>query len=77
LVTVSSVPCVGMFVSSTGQICEVVLFEQCVQLINNHDIHKTQSSLNLSTDKILVLTKYWRRQNIGIDKILVLAKHWR
>jgi hypothetical protein len=31
LVTVPSVPGVGVFVSGTGQVCEVVLFEQCMQ----------------------------------------------
>jgi hypothetical protein len=28
-------------------------------------------------DKILVSTKYWRRQNTGADKIWVPTKYWR
>jgi hypothetical protein len=43
------------------------------QINTNHDIYTTQSLImnpvNMSVNKISVLTKYWRRQNIGVDKI--------
>ena len=53
------------------------------QKINNYDIHKTQSLLQIiilnlkNINKYLALPRYWRRQDIGADKILVATKYWR
>jgi hypothetical protein len=52
------------------------------QKINNYDIHKTQSLLQIiilnlkNINKYLALPRYWRRQDIGAAKILAPTKYW-
>ena len=50
------------------------------QKINNYDIHKTQSLLQIiilnlkNINKYLAPPRYWRRQNIRVDKIICVFK---